>query len=685
MKTMCWISSRAAYAGAWVASAVAGLLLSMGTPAQAAGLLKPKGGEENGLAIKSHHVQATINNGFARTEVDQVFMNQADRDMEAIYTFPLPKQASLSELSLWIDGHEVLGEVVEKEQARKLYEEQVAQGQDAALAEKNDFKSFEISVGRIPASSETRVRLVYYQPLEIDLNVGRYLYPLAEGGVDEAQAAFWSVDARVACSFSFNLVLKSAFPVKDVRVPGYETMAQIQKRDAGGETQAAVYDVAINQGEGAQLARDIVVYYRLDDAVPARVELVPYRESAAAPGTLMAVITPAASLQRIAEGTDWIFILDTSGSMSGGKIATLADGVGRVLGKMSAQDRFCIITFNSSARNFTRGFVQATPEAVGQWIEQVKQLHAEGGTALFAGLEMGYRALEEDRTAGIILVTDGVCNVGPTEHTAFLNLLRQYDIRLFTFVIGNSANQPLMERLAQDSGGFAMNISDSDDIIGRLLQAKAKVLHECMHDVQLVFHGEKVRDLTPARVGNLYAGQQVVAFGRYTGAGEVDLELRAKISGAARSWHCRAMLPEQDTRNPEIERLWALSRIDETMQEIRERGENAGLRKTVVNLGLEYSLVTDYTSMIVVREDVLENEGISRRNADRVQRERQAQAIRETAPPANYRVDKGSTFQGLSAPGIGTGPVGPLFLLVTSAMAWQKRRHATASACNSKE
>jgi len=95
----------------------------------------------------------------------------------------LPKQASLSELSLWINGSEVIGEVLEKEQARKVHEEQKSQGKDTALAEKYDFKPFDVSVSPVRAQSETRVRLVYYQPLEIDLGIGRYLYPLAEGAM----------------------------------------------------------------------------------------------------------------------------------------------------------------------------------------------------------------------------------------------------------------------------------------------------------------------------------------------------------------------------------------------------------------------------------------------------------------------------------------------------------------------
>jgi Ca-activated chloride channel family protein len=645
-------------------------------PVHAAGLLKPVGSGQDGVYIKSHHVDVTINNGFARTEIDQVFGNDTDYDIEAIYSLPLPKQASLSEVSLWVNGQEILGEVVEKEKAKKIYEEQVAKGNDVALAEKDGFRTFDINVGRVPAHTDTRVRLVYYQPLEIDLNVGRYVYPLSEGGVDEERIAFWSVDDRVKQSFRFNLELKSAFPVRDVRVPGYEQVARITSSADNAEGIGDVYTVTVDSEGGATLSKDLVVYYRLDDQVPARVELVPYRASRNEPGTFMLVVTPAASLQRIAEGTDWTFILDVSGSMSGHKIATLADGVSRVIGKMAPNDRFRIVTFNNQARDITGGYVTATPEQAGRWIRKVKEIKSGGGTALFAGLKEGYRELDADRTSGVILVTDGVCNIGPTHHKAFLELINQQDIRLFTFVIGNSANQPLLERLAKDSGGFAMNISNADDILGRLIQAKAKVLHECMHDVEIKIRGEKVCNVKPDNIGNLYMGQQAVLFGQYTNPGEVDVELRARISGEQREWHCRTALPEVDTRNPELERLWALAAIDEVMQEIREKDETPSLRKRVVDLALEYQLVTDYTSMLVVQEDVLEGEGIQRRNADRVKRERDAQQKRAAAPVRSHRVDNGSTFQHRSSPGlgIGSGPVGPLFLVLTSLMARRKRK-----------
>jgi Ca-activated chloride channel family protein len=640
---------------------------------EGAGLLKPIHGGSS-VKIKSHDVAVTINNGFARTEVDQVFTNSEDIDLEAVYSFPLPKRASLSEVSLWIDGREVIGEVLEKEKARTLYEEQKSRGSNTALAEKDEYKTFTIRVSPVRAQQDTRVRIVYYQPLEIELNVGRYVYPLEEGGVDDERMAFWSVDDEVTGTFSFQLELKSAFPVQDVRMPHYEQNATIENTCTDSESKGSTYKAELTYGEGAHLVKDIVFYYRLDDSIPARVEMIPFRDNPKENGTFMAVITPAASIERIKEGTDWVFVLDKSGSMSGEKIKTLCDGVARVIGKMSVNDRFKVITFSDNARDFTNGYVNATPENVQEYIHRIQAISTDGGTNLFAGLSKAYEGLEDDRTTGIVVVTDGVVNTGPTHQRDFLDLVKQHDLRLFTFIIGGSANTPLLEKIAKDSGGFAMTVSNTDDIAGRLLQAKTKVLHECMHNVQLTIKGERVFDVTPAKLGNIYVGEQVIVFGKYSGSGPATLELSARISGEEKTWRCDVDFPDLDTDNPEIERLWALARIEEIMEEICEQGEKESLRKEIVDTALQYSLVTDYTSMIVLSDEEMENLGIQRNNAHRVMRERGAFQKRASQPAKNYTVENQSAqnmFEALRSPGIGTGPVGPLGAL---GAAWFARR-----------
>jgi Ca-activated chloride channel homolog len=644
------------------------VLLVFGESPQAAGLLKPKNGSASDITIKTHTVNVTINNGYARTEVDQVFTNTGTVDLEAVYSFPLPRQASLSELSLWIDGQEVTGEVVEKQQARQIHEEQKAKGNTTALAEKDTYKTFNVSVSPVKAQDDTRVRLVYYQPLEIDLNVGRYVYPLAEGGVDEERLAFWSVDNSVQEQFTFDLTLKSAQPIKEVRLPGYMQQARIetvQTESEGGNS--SIYTAHLENKEGASLAEDIVFYYRLDDTVSARVELIPYKQAGVSSGTFMLVITPGASLAEITEGTDWVFVLDTSGSMSGQKIRTLTDGVARAIGKMDPADRFRVVTFNNSATDFTRGFVEATPENVSKVLGGISAIQADGGTNLEAGLSMGLARSDRERTTAVILVTDGVANIGATTHSEFLRLIKERDLRLFTFIIGNSANTPLLDKITEASGGFSMDLSNNDDIYGRIVQAKNKVFFEALHDARVSFTGGGIEQVTPAEIGSLYRGDQLVMFGQYSRPEKIDITLHASISGEEKQWRTSAVLPEVDIVNPEIERLWALAHIGELADEIDTHGETGDQKDQIVALGTTYSLVTDYTSMVVLDEAEYENRNIERRNRDRIAKERSAQQQRQQQPVKNYRVDSApdnSMFKESSSPGVGSGPVGPIMLVV---------------------
>lgn len=650
------------------------LSVTISSPSFAAGLLVPNDGSSS-IAMKTHNVNVVINNGFAKTEVDQVFFNSGTNDLEAIYRFPLPEKASLSEVSLWVNEKELIGEVLPKENAKKAYEDQKAKGNNTALAEQDTHKYFEVRVFPVKANAETRVKLVYYQPLEIDLNIGRYVYPLAEGNVDDAEAqSFWSVDTKVHESFRFEATLKSAYSIDEVRVPGYENKASVKKA-GGAEASGSVYDILIDEKTDASLSKDVVVYYKLSDDTPARVELVPYKESGSE-GTFMLVVTPGGALQKIQHGTDWTFVIDVSGSMTGEKLSCLASGVVKTIQTLKPEDRFRIITFNNRADDFSGGFIAATTENISNLLSKIGSVQAGGGTDIYSGLEMAYDGVEKDRTNGIILVTDGEANIGRTQINDFLDLQKKNDVRLFTFLMGNSSNRPLLTRLAEDSGGFAMTVSTSDDIIGRILQAKAKVLHECLYDARIEIDGAKTTDLSPARFGNLYKGQQMVLFGKYPKEGDVKVNLKGRIGGEEKTWSCSAKLPAADTENPEIERLWALSAIEDRMKGIRE-ADSPSLKKEVVDLGVEYSLVTEYTSMVVVEDTEKEGHGIGNKNSDRIQKERAAQAKKTQESPKSRQVDDqrpesgNSMFNGARSSNIGSGPVGPILIGIT---AYARRR-----------
>ena len=626
------------------ATAAAALILLAGsmTTTLAAGLLTPRDSSLAAPQIRSHQVEVTIEDGYAITQVDQVFSNPNANDLEAIYAFPVPEKGTVSEFTVWIDGQPVTGEVFERQEARQLYEEEKSAGREAGLTEKQQHYRFEVSVSPVHASSETRIRLVYMQPAQVDTGIGRYVYPLEDGETDDRALAFWRNDPVVQEDFSFKLKLRSGYPVTALRLPQHpqavitnhgdqEWAAEIPHRSGVGvatdDSDPAIGSIQgdSDPGKGKSqqpmtLDRDIVVYWRLKEGLPGSVDLVTHREPGKERGTFMLTLTPGDDLAPITEGRDWAFVLDMSGSMSG-KYQTLVDGVQRALGKLGSNDRFRLFRFNNAASELTPGWIDATPERVTTWSNRLAASGVNGGTNLYAGLGMALDNLDADRTSVIVLVTDGEANVGVTDKRDFLDLMKQHDVRLFTAVMGNGSNRPLLEAMTDVSNGFAVSVSNSDDIAGKLLEFTSKVTHEALHDLQLTIDGIRVADLTPATPTSLYRGEQLVVFGHYWGDGTADLSLTGKVSGHEKRYTTSFAFPAVATANPEIERLWAYAKIRELQERLDYLGADADAREAIVALAVEHGLVTDHTSMVVMREEQFAARGIERSNRDRRQHE----------------------------------------------------------------
>jgi Ca-activated chloride channel family protein len=223
--------------------------------------------------------------------------------------------------------------------------------------------------------------------------------------------------------------------------------------------------------------------------------------------------------------------------------------------------------------------------------------------------------------------------------------------------------------LTKVSNGFAINVSNSDDIVGQLLLVTDKLTHEALHDVEVKIGGVRVKDLTPSPIGSLYRGRQLILFGHYWGEGVADITISGKVSGQPKVYQSRFEFPGQAARNPEIERLWAYATIEDLQNQIDYLGEDPDSRQAIIDLAKEYSLVTDDTSMVVLREEQFQYHGIERRNQARVAKEQAARQQRSAAPVANNRVDSQQPMYGSpraypSSGHSGGGAFGPWLLLL---------------------
>ena len=162
-------------------------------------MLIADGGLGGVLEIKEHDVQVTINNGIAVTKVTQVFHNTEKRQVEALYTFPVPKGASVANFSMWINGKEMVGEVLEKQRAREIYNSYKQVRRDPGLLEQVDYRTFEMRIFPIGPDADQKVQITYYQELDYDHDTATYVYPLAtvtRKGVDARTTGKFAIGVR---------------------------------------------------------------------------------------------------------------------------------------------------------------------------------------------------------------------------------------------------------------------------------------------------------------------------------------------------------------------------------------------------------------------------------------------------------------------------------------------------------
>lgn len=635
-------------------------LLFSAAGVSAAGILTPIGSADQPVEILDHHVDVRITDGFARTVIQQSFSNPNPHPVEAIYAFPVPESSSLSEITIH-SGETVLeGEVVPRVEAERIYEEEKSKGQDVGLGSRESYQRFEFRIFPVRPGVETRIEVVYYQPLSIDLGIGRYVYPIEEGGTDEAAESFWTRTEKVNRSFSADVTVRSGYPLDEVRIKGFP--------GAAVQEDAHTYRWSFQAPEGT-LNQDLVVYYRLAQDLPGRVDMLSYKPSVAEPGYFMMTLTPGVDLEPLQAGADYMFILDLSGSMSG-KIATLIAGLNQTLGRLRPEDRVQIVTFSDKARLLTRHWQVLTPENVKQLSEQVGGLTVGGSTNLYDGLRLGLTQLDADRATNVVLITDAVTNTGTLDPAMFHQLMKQHDVRFFGFLMGNSANWPLMRSICEASDGFYAAVSNADDVVGKILMAKEKIAYEALLDVDLQIKGVRVNELTDDFGGKVFRGQQLTIFGRYQKGGEAQLTMEARKTSGVQHYATTVDFPEQANDYPELERLWAMSQIEQIeLDQSIGKMKPGEAKDSIRDLGVAYQLVTDETSMIVLADEGFQRHGIERKNKQRVATEKAAQAQREAvyanaastgAAPRSPRVDKSPMFD-QKAPRIGSGGGGGAF------------------------
>lgn len=611
-----------AYTKPVVPVAVALVCLFVAAPqAHAAGLLLADGGFGGRLRILEHSVKVTVNNGVAVTEVTQVFENLENRQVEALYTFPVPEKASIANFSMWIDGKEMVGEVVEKERAREIYNSYKRQRRDPGLLEQVDFKTFEMRIFPIAPRATQRVKIEYYQELDFDNDWASFVYPLAT-------VANEGMDTSVEGKFSLSFDVKSEVPIVDLVSPSHGDDFVVVKHSEH-------YVQASLEQTAGSLARDIVLAYHASRPLTG-VDLITSKE-VDDDGYFFMTLTPGEELSGDVAGMDYLFILDISGSMaSDGKLQASSESVGAFVQALGSNDRFELITFNVNPNTLFNELVGVSDETMAQAEIFLRSQRARGGTVLDSALRAAFNYADPsgDRQLNLVILSDGLTDAG--DRRALLDLVssRPKSLRVFCVGVGNEVNRPLLRQLAEEAGGLAAFISRGDDFKRQAEAFRRKLTRPVATDLRFDFSGVEVYDVEPQKLPNLYHGMPVRVFGRYKGSGPLAVRVHADLQGFDLNQELEFDLPKADDQNPEIERMWAWQRVQRLVNEAAGRGGvRPGTKRhgEIVALGETYSIVTEYTSFLVLENDAeFRRWKIDRRNRKRVERDRKARRERKS-------------------------------------------------------
>ena len=600
----------------WLAAIVAIVALAAPISTHAAGLLIADGGFGGVLEIKEHDVKVTINNGVAVTEVSQVFLNTENRIVEALYTSPVPKGASVSNFSMVINGKEMIGEVVEKERARKIYESYKQTRRDPGLLEQVDYKRFEMRIFPIPAGAEQHVKVTYYQELDVDHDWATYVYPLAAVTVRKA-------DTRTTGKFAMTLDVKSEIPIADMESPSHGDEFVMA---AHGKN----YRRASLETSGGDLSRDVVLAFRVERPRTG-FDIITSKQSGE-DGFFQLTLTAGKELEELSRGMDYVFVLDISGSMAhDGKLRMSRNSVGAFVDSLGEEDRFEVITFNISSQTLFNSLQQVDGQSKEQAIAFLESQRARGGTVLRPALTTAYRYVDPDRTLNVVVLSDGMTEQSEQRELLELVLQRPSGSRVFSIGVGNEVNRPLLSQLAEDAGGLAAFVSQGDDFERQAKAFRRKLMRPAVTELRIALDGLGVYDIEPETLPNLYHGSPLRVYGRYRKDGPLNVTVEGDALGAPFKQSVEVQLPDVDDNNPEIERMWAWHRVQRLMDTSRRAGTDMDAKEEVVRLCEDYSIASQYASFIVLENDSeYQRWKIERRNANRIRRDRAArQAIRQ--------------------------------------------------------
>ncbi len=578
--------------------------------------------------LKHTDVTASVSGFIARVTVTQRFTNPFKDKIEAVYTFPLPNDGAVDSMVMRIGDRTIRGLIKKREEARAIYEHAKQNGNAAALLDQERPNIFTQSVANILPGEDIVVKISYVETLKYEDGWYEFVFPMVVGPryipgnmATGQQGTGWSPDTdrvpdasritppvtpkgtRAGHDISIKVSIDAGVPINKIASKLHEINTV---RSGKSKARVTLKDNKTIPN------KDFILKYQVAGKDIADAILTHADKKRGGYFTL--IVTPPARVpaKRIIP-KEMIFVIDSSGSMSGWPIEKAKETMKHCINNMNPNDTFQLIAFSNNPRPLFDRPQPNTPENREKAMQFLGGSMGGGGTEMLKAVDAVLTPAPDPKRIRIAaFMTDGF--VG--NDMEILDYLKKYlgNTRFFSFGVGNGTNRFLLDEMARVGRGEVEYVTLESNGKAAAQKFYERIANPVLADIKIDWGGLRVSSVYPERVPDLYSNKPIIVKGRFAkGGGKGTITISGRAAGKRIVKKLRVSLPASAGGNSVLATLWARERIAEVMRE-DYYGTQLGrprpdVKEIITGLGLEYNLVTQFTSFVAVDEVVVREGG----------------------------------------------------------------------------
>lgn len=552
--------------------------------------------------LKHTDVKAEISGFIARVTVTQEFTNPFDRKIEALYAFPMSQNAAVDDMTMIIGDRMIRGKIMKREDASALYQQAKTEGKVAGLLEQQRPNIFTQSVANIVPNAQIKIVISYVEYLKYDNGSYEFVFPMTIGARYIPMSQAMSEDtSKITPSHSERPGHDISLEVKiDAGVPLISIASTNHKVESTANYSNESLVRLENENEIPN--KDFVLRYKvagekIQDA------LLIHRDQRGGFFTLI-LQPPDRVMPEDVNPKEIVFVLDTSGSMDGFPIEKAKECMMLALNNLYPNDTFNLITFAGETSILFDKPVPATSANLAKAKKFLASRKSDGGTQMMKAIKAALEPSDAQNHVRIVcFMTDG--NVY-NDNEIIAAVQKHPNARVFSFGIGSSVNRFLLDKIAEEGRGEAEYVSPNDDGSAAAKKFHERIRNPLLTNVAVDWNGLPVADVYPKRLPDLFSTKPVVLTGRFTQSAKGTIRLKGMMAGNYFEREIPVEFPEQESQHDVLATLWARQRVDDLMKQdyvgAQNNKMNEELKNELTQLGVEFRLLTQFTSFVAVDE-----------------------------------------------------------------------------------